>query len=98
MASNRGKAPRSRGPLGWSVEFAGSRVGLSINPSYQAAGRGEIPTVELGGLKIVPKVAWLRKLGIADADIPAMIEALEKADAERALTTIERVKASLAAA
>ena len=76
----RSKLPRSRGALGWSVPFAGSLINLSVNPSYAAAKRGEIPTVEIGGLLIVPKVTWLRKLGVSDAEIPAKIIELEKSE------------------
>jgi hypothetical protein len=77
MAGKKGKMPRSRGALGWSVPFAGSLIGLSVNPSYTAAKAGQIPTVDMGGLKIVPKAAWLRKLGFSDAEIPAKIAELE---------------------
>jgi hypothetical protein len=71
MASNRTGMPKSRGEYGLSVPEAGAMIGLSINPSYEAAKRGEIPTVKMGGLLIVPKAIWLRKLGVTEADISA---------------------------
>ena len=43
-------------------------IGLSVNPSYAAAKAGEIPTVKVGGLLIVPKALWLRKLGVETTD------------------------------
>jgi len=43
-------------------------IGLSVNPSYAAAKKGEIPTVRVGGLLIVPKALWLKKLGIEATD------------------------------
>jgi hypothetical protein len=39
-------------------------IGLSKAAAYEAAKRGEIPTQEYGGRKIVPKAPWDRKLGI----------------------------------
>jgi hypothetical protein len=42
-------------------------IGLGRNASYEAAKTGEIPTIKIGGLKIVPRIPWLRKLGVEDA-------------------------------
>jgi hypothetical protein len=42
-------------------------VGLSRNGSYDAARRGEIPYLEFGKKKIVPKAVWDRKLGLTGA-------------------------------
>lgn len=64
-------APRSRGPHGFSIQAAGAMVGLSKNSSYAAAAKGDIPTIDVGGLKIVPKTAWLKKLGIEPASAQA---------------------------
>jgi hypothetical protein len=58
--------PSERGTLAFSVPQAGAMVGLSRNASYEAAKRGEIPTIPFGSRLIVPRVVWLRKLGIAD--------------------------------
>jgi hypothetical protein len=52
------------GELGFSVPEAGAMVGLSKNSSYAAAKRGDIPTVRIGGLLIVPRAIWLKKLGL----------------------------------
>jgi hypothetical protein len=46
-----------------SVPEAGARYyGLSRNASYDAAARGEIPTIKIGRLKRVPVRAMERKL------------------------------------
>jgi hypothetical protein len=39
-------------------------VGLSRAGAYQAAQRGEIPTIGFGKRRIVPARLWLAKLGI----------------------------------
>lgn len=38
-------------------------IGLGRDASYQAAKKGQIPTVDMGHLKIVPRIRWLRILG-----------------------------------
>ena len=43
-------------------------IGLGRNSSYEAAKRGEIPTLEFGGLKIVPRIPWLKQIGAEDAE------------------------------
>jgi excisionase family DNA binding protein len=48
--------------LVYTVPEAGGLLGLSRNASYQAAKRGEIPTIRVGGRLIVPKVAFHRML------------------------------------
>jgi hypothetical protein len=58
------KGPKSRGEFGFSVPEAGAMVGLGRNASYEAAKKGEIPVIEFGSLKIVPRLIWLRKLGV----------------------------------
>ena len=52
--------------LGMSVPGAGAEVGLGRNASYEAAKRGEIPTLRFGRRLIVPIAAWRRKLEQAD--------------------------------
>jgi len=50
-------------PLTISVPEAGKRYfGLSRNSSYEAASRGEIPTIKVGRLLLVPVRAMDRKL------------------------------------
>jgi hypothetical protein len=63
------RGPRGRGAFGFTVPEA--EVGLSKNGSYDAAKRGDIPTVRIGSQLIVPKAAWLRKLGIEDSGAAA---------------------------
>ena len=41
-------------------------IGLGRNASYEAAKAGDIPVLEIGALKIVPRGPWLKKIG-ADA-------------------------------
>ena len=55
---------RLRGPYGLSIPAAGAMIGLSRSAAYQAAKRGEIPVLEIGALKIVPRVKWLRQIGV----------------------------------
>lgn len=69
--SRKSKKPnpkrRDRGPHGLSIPEAGAMIGLGRNASYEAAKRGEIPTMEFGALRIVPAKPWLRKIGADDA-------------------------------
>ena len=44
--------------LVYEVPEAGALLGLTRNGSYEAAKRGEIPTVRIGRLLRVPKVAF----------------------------------------
>jgi excisionase family DNA binding protein len=53
--------------LVYDVPEAGAKLGLSRNGSYEAARRGEIPTVKFGRLLKVPKVAFDRMLEQAGA-------------------------------
>jgi excisionase family DNA binding protein len=50
------------GCLVYDVPEAGAKLGLSRNGSYEAAARGEIPTIRIGRLLKVPKVAFERML------------------------------------
>jgi excisionase family DNA binding protein len=56
--------------LVYSVPEAGAKVGLGRNASYEAAARGEIPTVRFGKLLKVPKVAFDRMLESATTRKP----------------------------
>jgi hypothetical protein len=58
---------RGRGPHGLSVPEAGAMIGLGRNASYEAAKDGRIPVMKIGALKIVPRAAWLKQLGVDDA-------------------------------
>jgi hypothetical protein len=74
MSTGKSSKRRKRGPkkgklggeFGFTVPEAGSMVGLGRNASYEAAKKGEIPIIEFGALKIVPRVPWLRKLGVEE--------------------------------
>ncbi len=44
---------------------AGQMLGLSRNATYEAAKKGEIPTIRLGGRILVPKAALNRLLEMA---------------------------------
>ena len=56
-------------PLTISVPEAGKRYfGLSRNGSYDAAGRGEIPTIRIGRLLRVPVRLMERMLDQADKE------------------------------
>jgi hypothetical protein len=46
--------------LTYTVPFAGSMVGLPPSSSYEAAKRGEIPTMRFGKSLRVPKAKWDR--------------------------------------
>lgn len=45
-----------------SVEEAARRLGVSRNTAYEAAGRGEIPTIKIGRRLLVPVIAFERML------------------------------------
>ena len=48
--------------LTYDIPEAGKRAGLGRNASYEAARRGEIPTIKIGNRLRVPKKAWDAKL------------------------------------
>lgn len=50
--------------LVYDVPEAGAKLGLSRNGSYEAAARGDIPTIKIGRLLKVPKAAFDKMLGI----------------------------------
>jgi excisionase family DNA binding protein len=53
--------------LVYTVPEAGRLLGLGRNAAYAAAQRGEIPTLRIGRLLLVPKIPLHRMLGIAGA-------------------------------
>jgi excisionase family DNA binding protein len=55
-------APPAKELLTYEVPEAGALMGLSRNGSYDAANRGEIPTIKIGRLLKVPKAAFHRML------------------------------------
>jgi Helix-turn-helix domain len=60
------KKPTER--LVYDVPEAGAMLGLSRNGSYEAAKRGDIPTIKIGRLLKVPKGAFERMLHRATRD------------------------------
>jgi excisionase family DNA binding protein len=50
--------------LVYQVPEAGAMLGLSRNASYEAAKRGDFPTIKIGKLLRVPKAAFHRLLDI----------------------------------
>jgi hypothetical protein len=50
--------------LVYQVPEAGAPLGLGRNASYEAAKRGDFPTIKLGKLIRVPKAAFHRLLNI----------------------------------
>ena len=57
-----GAGESSATSLVYDVPEAGAMLGLSRNGSYDAANRGEIPTIRIGKLLKVPKAAFHRML------------------------------------
>ncbi len=53
--------------LVYRVPEAGRLLGLSRNAAYEAAKRGDIPTLRIGRLLLVPKIPLHRMLGITPA-------------------------------
>lgn len=54
--------------LTYNIEEAGQLLGLGRNASYEAAKRGELPTIKIGRRLLVPKAALHRMLNIEAAD------------------------------
>ncbi len=44
--------------LTYDIPEAGKKAGLGRNASYEAARRGQIPTIRLGSRLLVPKKKW----------------------------------------
>lgn len=55
-----------------SVPEAGAVLGLSRNSSYQAANRGDIPVIKIGGRLVVPTARLLRLLGVEEGATDAV--------------------------
>jgi excisionase family DNA binding protein len=50
-------------PLTMTVEQAAKLLGVGRGTAYEAARRGELPTVKLGRRLLVPRAALMRMLG-----------------------------------
>lgn len=55
----------------YSVPEAGARLGLSKNAAYEAAKRGELPTLKIGGRLFVPIAAFEKMLASVEAKVAA---------------------------
>jgi excisionase family DNA binding protein len=53
--------------LAISVVEAGKRIGIGRSAAYQAAAKGELPTIRIGGLLRVPMAALERMLDAANS-------------------------------
>jgi len=54
--------------LACSIPEAGKMIGLGRTASYEAAQRGEIPTIPFGGRLVVPLAVFKKKLGGGDSE------------------------------
>jgi hypothetical protein len=63
-AKKQGRDDEGRALATYSIPEAGAMVGLSRGGSYDAAKRKEIPVLEFGRRKVVPRALWHQKLGI----------------------------------
>lgn len=55
----------------YTVPEAGALLGLSKNAAYEAAKRGELPTLKIGGRLLVPIVAFEKMLAGVEAKVAA---------------------------
>jgi excisionase family DNA binding protein len=60
--SDAARKPPAAERLVYTVPEAGQLLGLSRNASYEAARRGDIPTIRIGRLLVVPKAPFHRML------------------------------------
>lgn len=67
QASRKKRRSRGQGPFSLTVPAAGAMIGLSRSAAYRAAHAGQIPTIEVNGGWIVPRLLWERMLGIPDS-------------------------------
>jgi excisionase family DNA binding protein len=67
-----------KGPIAervvYTVPEAGRLLGLSRNGSYEAAKRGEIPTIRIGRRLLVPKIPFHRMLDAAGTGTTMLAE------------------------
>lgn len=54
--------------LTYSVPEAGALIGLSRNAAYEAAARGDLPILKIGGRIFVPRAALHQMLEAVGAD------------------------------
>lgn len=79
------RKPHDRGQqaerLVYTIPEAGRLLGLSRNASYAAAQRGDIPTIQIGRLLLVPKVPFHRMLELTVEASEPGIQAAESGKA-----------------
>jgi excisionase family DNA binding protein len=63
--------------LVYTVPEAGRLLGLGRNAAYDAAKRGDIPTLRIGRLLLVPKIPFHRMLGITSTITATAIKTSE---------------------
>jgi excisionase family DNA binding protein len=59
------------GALGYSIEHAGELLGISRSSAYAAIASGDIPSVRIGHLIIVPKQQFHAKFGALEESTAA---------------------------
>ena len=59
--------------LACSIPEAGKMIGLGRTASYDAAKRGEIPTVPVGGRLVVPIATFRKKFGAGEPEEPGSL-------------------------
>jgi excisionase family DNA binding protein len=64
----------------YTVEEAGQLLGIGRNQAYDAAKRGEIPTITIGKRKLVPKATLDRLLGVVEPPGPLLERSIESAE------------------
>jgi hypothetical protein len=67
QAARKKRRTRGQGPFAYTVPAAGAMIGLSRSASYRAAHSGQIPTIEVNGGWVVPRLRWDGMLGIETA-------------------------------
>jgi excisionase family DNA binding protein len=67
--------------LVYTVPEAGRLLGLGRNAAYDAAKRGDIPTLRVGRLLLVPKIPFHRMLGMTGT-VTAILTEMTNASAK----------------
>jgi hypothetical protein len=76
------RRPRGTGPFSYTVQKAGAMIGLSRSASYRAVHLKQIPTIEVNGGWVVPRLIWDEMLGIKGAaKANSKIDSREEAEA-----------------
>jgi excisionase family DNA binding protein len=89
--TGRRRAGRSRQRLVYTVVEAGRLLGLGRNAAYEAAKRGDIPTIRMGRLLLVPKAPLHKLVG---AEVPRMSMSEKEDESSGAVERLEEAAAS----